>query len=425
MTPGFSAFALGDGLQLFVQPTKKFKTVALYVYLHTPLHEDTVTANALLPMVMVRGTENFPTTPELTRHLDDLFGAGLGYDVARRGEGHSLLFALTLPDEGYLSGATGLLERGVQALAEIVMRPALVGGGLRPDYVEQERRNLEQMIESLVNDKRRYALQRCRELLCAGEPYSIYHLGRVADLASVTPESLYAHHQQVLQRAAIDIFAVGDVDPEQVRNLVVRHFNFPSGSQRARPTTVVRRVARPTRAITEAQPVNQGVLALGWLTGTAATDAEYFPMVVANGILGGFAHSKLFANVREKNSLAYYAYSSVDGLKGVGFIYAGIEFDNYQKALDISLEQLQDLQQGAVTEQEYFATIKALASDALSVQDSPGRLVEQYLNGLLSGRLLTPKQRAAAYEQVTLEQAVAAARGFQVETIYFLTKGEE
>lgn len=422
--PSFVRFPLAEGVNLYVYPTDKFKTVLLSVYLHLPLAKETVTASALLPMVMTRGTASHPTTPELVRHLEGLYGATLAYDVGRRGEVQSLVFRLELPTETYLPGERSLLERGVATLSEVLLEPATEGPGaaFKSEFVEQEKKNLREMIEGLINDKRRYALNRCREIMCEGEPYALYHLGRTEDLAGITPASLLAHWRRVLASAPVDMFVVGEVDPDGVAEQVRRHLAIPAGGTREMPTTAVRAEVDGVRRVREEQKVNQGVLVVGMRTGVTARDPDFFPMVVANGVLGAFPHSKLFLNVREKNSLAYYAYSSIEAFKGVGFLYAGIEFANYDKALEISLAQLEDLKQGKVTETELEATRKALISDALGVQDSPGRLVEEYVSGLVAGRTLTTEERVAAYQAVTLDQVVAAAQKLQVDTVYFLTK---
>ncbi|MCG0239182.1 MAG: insulinase family protein [Firmicutes bacterium] len=426
MTETFQQFPLSPGVTLHVLPTEKFKTTSIYVYLHLPLRRETVTWNALLPMVLVRGTASHPTTPDLVRHLDDLYGASLSYDVARRGEVQSLLFRLDLPSEAYLTGAEGLLERGIATLAEVLFRPAMEGdgAGLKADFVRQEKKNLRERIEGLINDKRRYALSRCREIMCAGESYALYHLGKVEDLDGIDPEGLADHWRRVLAEAAVDLFVVGQVDPEAVHRLIARHFDFPGGRDRTLPATTVVREVRERRTVQEAQPVKQGILVVGFRTGTVAGEPDYFPMLVANGVLGAFPHSKLFMNVREKHSLAYYAYSAVESLKGVGFIYAGIEFADYDRALTIALQQLEDLQQGKITEAEMDATVKALVNDALAVPDSPTRMVEEQVAGILGGRVYTTEERVAGYQAVTPEQVAAAARKFQIDTIYFLTREE-
>ena len=79
--------------------------------------------------------------------------------------------------------------------------------------------------------------------------------------------------------------------------------------------------------------VAQGKLAIGFLTNIKPTDDDYIPLVVFNSVFGAGAHSKLFNNVREKLSLAYYASSQVEKFKGMLVVNAGIEFCNFQKGI--------------------------------------------------------------------------------------------
>lgn len=427
MTADFTRYDLADGVHLHVQPTVKFKTNIVYVYFHMPLAPETVTLNALLPMVLARGSASYPTTAALARHLDELYGASFGYDVSRRGEVHSLVFTLEVAGEEHIPGETGLLKKGLETLTDIITRPALEGDGLKQDYFVQEVANLKQTIESLVNDKRRLAMVRCTEEMCAGEPFALYRLGRVADLAGMTPQSLLAHHQRVLRTAPVDIFVIGNVEPEEIRDLVSSTFKLPAAGPEGRrmPTTLVKAAPGPDpRMVEDQMDVNQGVLVIGLRTGLTLRDELYFPMLVANGVLGGFPHSKLFQQVREKHSLAYYAYSSLETVKGVGFMYAGIEFANREKCQEIMLQQLKAVQEGQISDEELETTIRTLTNDMLSAADNPGAMADLAVDRVFSGRELSVEDRVRAFRQVTKEQVAEAARHFAVDTIYFLNRKE-
>lgn len=427
VSTGFTRHSLAEGVHLHIQPTTKFKTTIIYVYLHMPLTGEYVTKNALLPMVLGRASADYPTTQALSRHLEELYGASLGFDVGRRGEVHSIMFRLEVANEQHIPGAEGLLRQGFETLAGLITRPALEGNGFKTDYFDQERTNLRQTIESLVNDKRRWAMVRCTEAMCKGEPFALYRLGQVADLDAITPESLLEHHRHVLTTAPVDIFVVGGVDPEQVRQLVTASFQLPPAGTEGRKmpeTTVKRQPGRPVQQVEDRLDVNQGLLVLGLRTGITLTDDDYFPMLVANGVLGGFGHSKLFQEVREKNSLAYFAFSATETLKGVGFMYAGVEFEDMEKCKEIMLQQLQAVQQGQITDEEFETTIETLITDVLSAADSPGAMADLAADAVFSGRDLSIEDRVEAYRRVTKEQAAAAAGKFALDTIYFLNKGE-
>lgn len=424
MTEHFTRFTLAEGVNLYIQPTSKFKTTVIYAYFHMPLEPVTVTYNALLPMVLARASADHPSTAELSRTFDDLYGASFGVDVTRRGEVHSIVFRLEVANEQHIPGESGLLKRGLDTLTGVITRPLVVGDGLKPEYVEQEKANLKQIIAGLINDKRRYAMVRCTAAMCEGEPFALYRLGRVEDLDEVTPQTLLQHHQRVLTTAPVDLFVIGDVDVEETKRLVTSTFHLPPGNRRFPETSVKQEPGRPVRDVVDRLDVNQGVLVIGFRTGITLKDELYFPMLVANGILGGFPHSKLFQEVREKNSLAYFAYSAVETVKGVGYMYAGIEFEDMEKAKAIMLEQLKAVQEGQIDDEELETTIETLVNDMLSAADSPSAMADLAVDQVFSGKDLSIEDRVAAYRAVTKEQAAEAARRFTLDTIYFLNKLE-
>ncbi|HEY3369110.1 MAG TPA: pitrilysin family protein [Symbiobacteriaceae bacterium] len=427
MTDSFTRYGLADGVNLYVQSTAKFKTTVMYVYFHMPLAPDTVTNNALLPMVLSRGSADFPTTAAFSRHLDELYGASFGVDVVRRGEVHSIVFRIEVAGEQHIPGEEHLLQKGMETLAGVITRPLLEGDGFKADYFSQESANLKQTIEGLINDKRRYAMVRCTQAMCEGEPFALYRLGRVEDLPNITSQTLRRHHQRVLSTAPVDIFIMGNVEPEAIKAMVAKTLELPAAGPggRVMPTTQVKREpGHPLKDVEDRLDVNQGVLVVSLRTGTTIRDEDYFPMLVANGVLGGFQHSKLFQQVREKNSLAYFAYSALETVKGVGFMYAGIEFENMAKCKEIMLAQLKAMQEGHIDDDEFGTTITTMVNDILGAADSPAAMADLAVDRVFSGRETSIEDRVKAYQGVTKDQVTAVVRKFVPDTAYFLNKTE-
>jgi predicted Zn-dependent peptidase len=422
LTLRFSCHTLAEGVNLFVGPTEKFKTTVIYAYFHTPLHPDWVTPNALLPLVLARGSADYPTMAALQQHLDELYGASFGVEINRRGEVHSIIFRMEVPNEHYLPDSPHLLEEAIKTLSSLITRPLVEGDGFKAEIFEQERTNLQSLIEGLINEKRRWALHRCTEAMCEGEAFALNRLGRVEDLPGITPQSLLQHHQRVLREATVNLFVIGNVQEEQVKGWVDQYLQLPVGARTMPETAVKREVGRDVKEVVDRLDVNQGVLAIGFRTGTTIRDDEYFPLIVANGVFGSFPHSKLFQEVREKNSLAYFAYSNVETVKGVGFMYAGIEFEDREQCQQIMLEQLKALQAGQVSDEELETTKRQLVNDILSAGDSPAALADLAVDRVFSGVELTVEDRVAAVEAVTKEQVAAVAQKWQIDTVYFLTK---
>ncbi len=421
MAGDFTERKLKNGITLHVWPTPKFKTTTMQVFLHRPLQRSTATETALLPMVLRRGTGRFPRTIDLWRHLDHLYGAELGGDILKKGERQIINLGVSLANERFLGTTENLMEQGLALLAEALVDPAREGEAFRTDYVEQEKDNLKRQIESLFNDKIYYSMNRCYQEMCEGEAFATYKYGQAEDVAGITPAGLYRHYTDVLRTSPMDLFVAGDVDPDRLQGLAERYFDFPRANAQVPPATQVRSQPRgPVRRVVEPQEVTQGKLCLGFRTGVTRADRDWYPLVVGNGVMGGYAHSKLFTYVREKASLCYYAYSSLEGLKGLGLIYSGIEVANYQQALDLIQKQVADTQAGSISDYELDATKKAIIRDLQSGEDSPEQKMAAALDMVISGVSETTEERIARVRDITREQAAAGARHIQFDTIYFL-----
>lgn len=97
-----------------------------------------------------------------------------------------------------------------------------------------------------------------------------------------------------------------------------------------------------TKTVQESMQVSQGKLVISLDVDSKIENLSYVASVY-NAILGGGANSRLFQNVREKESLAYTAGSSYLKPKNMIFIRCGIEIQNYNKALETIKVQLDDL----------------------------------------------------------------------------------
>lgn len=419
----FQERRLSNGLRLHLFRTTKFKTNSLRLFIQEPMGTE-VTATALLPFVLRRGTAGHPTTPELSAVWEDLYGAEFRVDVLKLGDRQVQVYGVDIINEAFLPESEGLLSHALGTLREVLLEPRLDGSRLFSDFVQQEKENLRRMIEGVINDKTRYASLRCTEIMGRGASYSAFRYGRVEDLPGISPADLTRRYHESIEGGRVDLYVVGDLSLDDLaeraeRLLGVRRVERPlSNFFPSRPS-------EPERLVREELPVHQGKLVLGLWTGRPPTDPLYPALVVANGLLGGFSHSKLFQNVREKASLAYYAYSRLDSLLGMMQISAGIEFSDFERTVDIIRAQIRSVQEGDFTTEELDNTKKALRNRLLASEDSPGQKILSSLELELEGREDDLAQRLAALERVTPEEIAAVARDLQYDTVYFLTRGEE
>jgi predicted Zn-dependent peptidase len=417
----FEVFDLAEGFRAYVHPTRKFKSVTMSLYVHQPLGDE-ATSLALLPSVLRRGCRGFVNMRKVVAFLEDLFGASFGSDVLKIGERHVLFLRFDGVNDRFAPGPVRALERAMDFLWRMLARPVERKGALDAGYVAQEKENLKRLIEGMINERMAYAHERCIQEMCRDERYSRYEYGRLEEVDPITPRSLARLHARLLVEAPVDLYVVGDVEPARVARLAERTFRFRSRRVRTPAATEVRGGNGTLRTHVEKIEVEQGKLVLGCRTGVSWGNDEVFPLVVYNGLLGAFPHSKLFANVREKEGLAYAVHSSLDHTKGLLFVSAGIDPAKYEKCVEVIRRQMDDLAAGKWTDDEWSKTRRTIADRVRAREDSPGAKIGAFAEMNLNGRPMVATDLVDAVERVTREDVVRVAARVRPDTLFFLTR---
>jgi len=424
-TTRFERDAVG-GIRLHVLPTDRFKTTAVSVFVGAELQPSTVTSVALTPFVLRRGNASYPETKSFREALDDLYGAGFGFDIYKRGDYQIVNFRMDVIQNEFAAGGEPLLQRGIAFLGETLTKPALEQGRFLSSYVEAEKHTVQKKLEAIVNDKGRYAAERCIEEMCKDEPYRLHPLGQKEDLERITPEGLYEAYQRWLSEAPIDVYVVGNTSIDEVKRLVadafaVRGADAPTAYASSRQIRKVDEV----RTVVERMDVGQGKLNMGIRTPATYAEPNYATALVYNGILGSFPHSKLFLNVREKESLAYYAASRLDGHKGILTIQSGIEIDKYERAVEIIKKQLDAMRAGDISELEMSQTKAMISNHLREMNDSAYEMIGYDFNTVLSGKERTAEALLEEIERVDVPSIAAFAQQVELDTVYFLRDRKE
>jgi predicted Zn-dependent peptidase len=170
----------------------------------------------------------------------------------------------------------------------------------------------------------------------------------------------------------------------------------------------------------ERQPVAQGKLAIGYRTRGTAFSPEAYALRAMTGVLGAFSHSKLFRNVRERASLAYYVYARLDGLKGAVYVHAGIDPQNYARARAIVEAQVADLAAGEISDEEWQSTLLMLESQLRALTDHPRRMVDRHLERSLAGGYVPVADERERLLSLSRHEVAEAAAGLSPDVVFFL-----
>ncbi len=410
---------LCDGVDLRILENTKFKTNTLSLFFHIPLKRETVTMAALLPSVLKRGSQKYPKLSDMARHLADLYSASCSAGVRMKGDGEVLYFTMEYIADAYIG--ENLTAQVLEFLKEFVFFPKTENGGFLPDYVESEKENLRESILGLINDKKEYADAKCRESMFGNQGYGMFEAGYVEDLEVITPQNLHKFYRELLQTAKVDVFLGGTVTEDAVKQVtsVLGEMLSPRNACYPKTEPAVSKRSEPKNIVEEMQ-ATQSKLSMGLCCGVQPTEREYYALMLGSCIFGGSPFSKLFNNVREKLSLAYYAAARTDRLKSVMMISSGIQTENYQAAYDEIMVQLENMKQGRIEEAELDAAKKYLENGLRSMEDSLRAKEDYYLSQAILGQEQSLEELLACLRAVTKEEIVAVMQKVTLDTVYFL-----
>lgn len=408
-----------NGVYFYRINSDKFKTSRADIFFVDNLSKEKASGNALLPLMMKRGCGNYPNASALERRLEELYGADVDGDTVKKGENQLIGFHMSHISDRYANGER-LFDSCSDLLMCMIEKPLLDKKGFKESLFKQERDNLIDYIRSRINDKIRFSLNRCIEEMCDNEPFSIPEDGTEEGALLLSPKKSMEIYEEMIKTCPAYVYISGEVDDISIQRFIDRFLSGTRNSIKAITPTLIEKKVTETKRINERMDVNQGKLCMGFRTHIEPSSEDYYALVVYNGILGGNTNSKLFRNVREKESLAYYAQSVLEKYKGLMIIMSGIEAENRNKAEDIILAQVEDMKRGIISKEDIEATLKALETGMKSLQDSQGAIVDFFLSQNLTQNSDDFDSLIDKLKRVTIDDVVRVAQNVELDTIYFL-----
>jgi predicted Zn-dependent peptidase len=326
-------------------------------------------------------------------------------------------------NDQYLS-EKGVLEKVLNLMYIVLFKPNTEHGLFKESIFKREKNAIKQRIESIFDEKTRYAQQRMIELALPDHPASVPSNGTVEAVENITNEGLFAEYQRMLTENEIEIYAVGDIKAEEIRSYIQDYFHFKD--RKIAGKTAVAKLEKPKQArVAEFEDMKQGKLHMTFFSPITFRDEQFPVMQLLNGVLGGYAHSKLFVNIREKESMAYYVSSSYSSQFGLMFVLAGIDENLEGKAVDLVLEQLEEVRKGNITDVELGQTKALLANQIKEALDNARGQIEIYDQYMQITDQFEPDYLINRWNKVTKEEIAEAARMLSLEMTYFLSGKEE
>ncbi len=411
---------IADGVYFSSITDKRYKKNLISVAFSTQLSEETATENVIVPLLLTKCNSKLPSYKAFNNKMSRLYASGIGGTTGRQYDLQTISFGAYYLDDVYALAGEKMTEIMTDIFIDCLTSPVTENGVFTAKFVELEKKTAIDNIETAINDKRSYAIERAMKTICKGEPASVCSYGTVEKAKLITPDSAYKAYCRMLETMPCEIICTGCSDFDGVAEKFAAAFEKVGRHDIEHTAIALSPVKTQTEEVTERLTVNQSKLVLGFKS-HSDDDAA---LVLLQKIFGGTTSSKLFQNVREKMSLCYYCSAARNDLKGIMLVNSGVENENIEKTKNAVVDQLEEIKNGNFTDEDINFAEMAIKNDFKSVADSAGNVSNWYFDCIRKNDIVTPEEKLERYLGVSKERIIAAAKSMVLDSVYVLTGNE-
>lgn len=408
---------------LHVIKTDRFKTITVRVCLRDEIKKDEITLRNMLASFLTYSTDKYPTKRDLVLKAEDLYAANIYTKSYRNGRFNMINFYMSVLNEKYTE--EGMLDKSFEFLSDVIFSPNFNKDNefrIAFNYLKEA---IENSMKGIKENPTNYSVVRMLESMDDDMPYNYRDYGYLEDLNNITKDNLVSYYNKVLNNSLVDIYVIGNVDNDEIESLIKKYFKLDT-FKRPKVNQLIEHDKLPVKSkvVKEKVDNNQSKLSIGCKIGKLTEFERNYVLTIYNMILGGTSESKFFQVIREKHSLAYYVYSSLNKLDSLMIIKAGISSENFDKTIKLVKKLMKEVENGNFTEDDINVFKENYLSLLKEIEDNENAIIDTYLamDLLNLGDIETRREEIM---KVSKEDIIKVAKKVKIDTIFLLEGVEE
>ncbi len=376
--------------------------------------------NAVLASLMAKTSKKYESQKQIEQYLNLLYGANYDVNIEKYGDLYNLEFRIEFINKKFLPNKEELLNNILEFLYEMIYNPT----DWSEANIEREKEFILERINERKDEKLRYGIQKAEELMCKDTPFGTYLYGEENVVKEINKEILKQTYQELIKSCVTIIVSGNLTEYDDIDKKIIDVFGKQDISKKTLAElnyNIKNNYDGKAEEVIEYQDTVQSVLSIG-LSVENCNPNDFYALNLYNAILGTTPSSKLFQNVREKASLAYTVRSRFYRFKDIIIIYAGINKDDYKKATELIINQIDDIKEGKITQEEFTSAKDSLMADLLDWKDSKIAMAKMKLSNIISFNddYLEVDKMREKMSKVTLQDIINVANKISVRKIFVL-----
>jgi len=398
--------------------TERFKTINIQITFSNNVVKKDITKVNFLADILSYSNKTYPTKKQLSMALQNLYAANINTSCYRLGRYYNTDINFYLLNEKYTEA--GMFEKSISLLADIINNPNITDGKFDSSSFDVVYENINSQIESIKENPRKYGILKMLEAMNSNAPYSFHSYGYKEDLDAINTSNLAEYYKEFINNSYVDVFIIGNIDFDKTKELFEKNFQLISRTdERTSALCEAEDLRTEVQEVVEVENLGQSKLSIGCKIQPLTDYERNYCLTLYNIILGGGGDSLLFRNVREKNSLCYYIFSSANKLDNLLLICSGINKDAYAKTLQLIKEEMENIKNGKFTEEDLEKAKMQYVAAMEEIYDSPNQIISAYYATALLG-IDPPEERKQKIKEVTYQDIMKVAEKIEIDTIHLL-----
>ena len=394
-----------------------FKTTRVEARFILNMDKKEVPLLELLSSLLIYTSKKYNTRKDFINKCKDLYDSTITSNIKEDGNRVSLDLSISFLDEKYSSNT--LFEEAIEFLKEIIYNPNINEEAFDEESYNAVEINLLSDLETIIEDKSRYSKLRLFEIINEDNNY----ISRVSKeykeiIEKSNNKMIYELYNKVINNSKLDIVVFGNIDFNKTEKVIKDKFgNISSIDVDVNPN----KYYKPYKKILtrfESDKSSQAKLNIAcFLDDSLSSYEKEIVMPVYNLILGGFANSVFFKNIRETHSLCYYIISNFSYFDNLLVIRSGINKDNYDKVVTLIKKDIKKVANGNIPVELIEEAKETYISTLKSTMDYPPSIVNNYYDNQIDNISLF-EDRMDQIKKVTLDDIKKVAGKVKIDAIY-------
>ena len=261
---------------------------------------------------------------------------------------------------------------------------------------------------------------RLLEEMAPNSIHSYRSCGTLEDLEKITPAKLYEYYQEMLKKDILDIFVIGNVSEAKVRKIISDKIKIRTIKKKSESHFVsMKKRSLLKKTVVDKKNISQSQLAIGFKMDKTTLFEKRYVLSVLSYIFGGGPDSKLFKDVREKNSLCYTISSVGLPLNNGLIVTSGIDKTNFKKVVFLVKKNLKSIKQGNFSKEDIMKAKVTYVNSIKELEDNPQNILSMYtgIEYLGSDNI---DNRIKKINKVNKKDVMRLASKLHLDTIYLL-----